>query len=175
MTFKTWIIIIAADADKSVRIRRILRLSTQGCKLLRSEPMSLSALQRSLPRQEVSLYIVYQAAKFYAPCTAVPQRKTSFRFSRFSDWCRKCLSLSLSLSLFSVISNRSTGYSMSSCAGSLSWWGPLQRGDLCRGFSQLLIDVWLLVNEVSTLTLNLLTTQTMVTTGIIPPQGKSPW
>jgi hypothetical protein len=31
-----------------------------------------------------------------------------------------------------------------------------------------LIDLWLLVNEVSTLRLNLLTTQTMVTTGILP-------
>ena len=39
----------------------------------------------------------------------------------------------------------------------------------------MLIDVWLLVDEVSTLSLNLLTTQTMVTTGILPPEGKSPW
>ena len=39
----------------------------------------------------------------------------------------------------------------------------------------LLTDFWLLVIEVSTLSLILLTTQTMVTTGIIPPQGKSPW
>ena len=39
----------------------------------------------------------------------------------------------------------------------------------------LLIDFWLLVDEVSTLSLNLLTTHTMVTTGILPPQGKSPW
>ena len=38
----------------------------------------------------------------------------------------------------------------------------------------LLIDLWLLVIEVSTLSLILLTTQTMVTTGIIPPHGKIP-
>ena len=38
----------------------------------------------------------------------------------------------------------------------------------------LLIELWLLVIEVSTLGLILLTTQTMVTTGIIPPQGKIP-
>ena len=43
-----------------------------------------------------------------------------------------------------------------------------------RGFNQLLIDVWLLVSEVSTLNLILLTTQNMVTTGILPPQGKIP-
>ena len=35
-----------------------------------------------------------------------------------------------------------------------------------------LIDVWLLVDEVSTLSPNLLTTQTMVTTGILPPPHK---
>ena len=73
----------------------------------------------------------------------------------------------------SIISNQSIRYSMSWCAGCLSWWGPLQR-DLCRGFSQLLIHVWLLVSEVSTLNLILLTTQTMVTTGILPLQGKIP-
>ena len=73
-----------------------------------------------------------------------------------------------------VISNQNIRYSMSWCAGCLSWWGPLQRGDLCRGFSQLLIDVWFVVSEVSTLNLILLTTQTMVTTGILPPQGRSP-
>ena len=39
----------------------------------------------------------------------------------------------------------------------------------------LLIDLWLLVNEVSTLSLILLTTQTMVTTEILPLQGKFPW
>ena len=38
----------------------------------------------------------------------------------------------------------------------------------------LLIDFWLLVAEVSTLSLNLLTTQTMVTTGIPPPTRKIP-
>ena len=74
---------------------------------------------------------------------------------------------------FPVIS-RVLGYCMSWCAGCLSWWGPLQRGDLWRGFNQLLIDVWLLVSEVSTLNLILLTTQTMVTTGILPPQGNPP-
>ena len=37
-----------------------------------------------------------------------------------------------------------------------------------------LIDVWLLVSEVSTLNLMLLITQIMVTTGILPPQGKIP-
>ena len=39
----------------------------------------------------------------------------------------------------------------------------------------LLIEFWLLVGEVSTLSLNLLTTQTMVTTGILPLQGNFPW
>jgi hypothetical protein len=39
----------------------------------------------------------------------------------------------------------------------------------------LLIDLWLLVDEVSTLSLNLLTTQTMVTTGILPLREKFPW
>ena len=38
----------------------------------------------------------------------------------------------------------------------------------------LLIELWLLVTEVSTLSLILLTTQTMVTTGILPLQGKIP-
>ena len=38
----------------------------------------------------------------------------------------------------------------------------------------LLIDVWLLVTEVSTLNLIPLTTQTMVTTGILPLHGKIP-
>ena len=38
----------------------------------------------------------------------------------------------------------------------------------------LLIQLWLLVTEVSTLSLILLTTQTMVTTGILPLQGKIP-
>ena len=74
----------------------------------------------------------------------------------------------------SVFSNQSIRYSMSWCAGCLSWWGPLQRGDLCRGFNELLIELWLLVTEVSTLNLILLTTQTMVTTGILPLQGKIP-
>ena len=32
-------------------------------------------------------------------------------------------------------------YSMSWCAGCLSWWGPLQRGDLSRGFNH----CWLLL------------------------------
>ena len=38
----------------------------------------------------------------------------------------------------------------------------------------LLIELWPLVNEFSTLSLILLTTQTMVTTGILPLQGKIP-
>ena len=38
----------------------------------------------------------------------------------------------------------------------------------------LLIELWLLVTEVSTLSLILLTIQTMVTTGILPLQGKIP-
>ena len=38
----------------------------------------------------------------------------------------------------------------------------------------LLIELWLLVTEVSTLSLIVLTTQTMVTTGILPLQGKIP-
>ena len=38
----------------------------------------------------------------------------------------------------------------------------------------LLIELWFLVTEVSTLNLILLTTQTMVTTGILPLQGKFP-
>ena len=38
----------------------------------------------------------------------------------------------------------------------------------------LLIELWLLVTEVSTLSLILLTTQTMVTTGILPLHGKIP-
>ena len=38
----------------------------------------------------------------------------------------------------------------------------------------LLIELWLLVTEVSTLNLILLTIQTMVTTGILPLQGKIP-
>ena len=89
-----------------------------------------------------------------------------------SSTCHVCFVNNFFLS--SVFSNQSISYSMSWCAGCLSWWGPLQRGDLCRGFNQLLIDVWLLVSEVSTLNLILLTTQTMVTTGILPLQGKIP-
>ena len=38
----------------------------------------------------------------------------------------------------------------------------------------LLIELWLLVTEVSTLSLIVLTTHTMVTTGILPLQGKIP-
>ena len=38
----------------------------------------------------------------------------------------------------------------------------------------LLVELWLLVTEVSTLSLILLTTQTMVTTGILPLQGNIP-
>ena len=38
----------------------------------------------------------------------------------------------------------------------------------------LLIELWLLITEVSTLSLILLSTQTMVTTGILPLQGKIP-
>ena len=38
----------------------------------------------------------------------------------------------------------------------------------------LLIELWLLVTEVLTLNLILLTTQTKVTTGILPLQGKIP-
>ena len=53
-------------------------------------------------------------------------------------------------------------------------WGPLQRGEFCRGFNQLLIDVWLFVTEVSTLSLILLITQNMVTTGILPPTREIP-
>jgi hypothetical protein len=41
--------------------------------------------------------------------------------------------------------------------------------------SIIVVDLWLLVNEVSNLRLNLLTTQTMVTTGILPLQGKFLW
>ena len=70
--------------------------------------------------------------------------------------------------------NQQSEYLGTIWADVLSWLGPLQRGDLCRGFNQLLIDVWLLVSEVSPLSLILLTTQTMVTTGIHPPQGKFP-
>jgi hypothetical protein len=39
----------------------------------------------------------------------------------------------------------------------------------------LLIDLRLLANEVATLRLNLLTTQTIVTTGILPLRGNFPW
>ena len=41
-------------------------------------------------------------------------------------------------------------------------------------FQSLLIELWLLVTEVSTLSLILLTTQTMVTTWILPLQEKIP-
>jgi hypothetical protein len=37
------------------------------------------------------------------------------------------------------------------------------------------IDLWLLVDEVSILSLNILTTQTMVITGILPLREKFPW
>ena len=78
-------------------------------------------------------------------------------------------------SLSSTISNQSTWvlYELM-CWLSLVVRSPPTRRSLCRGFNQLLIDVWLLVSEVSTLSLIMLTTQTMVTTGILPPQGKSP-
>jgi hypothetical protein len=78
--------------------------------------------------------------------------------------------------LSSIISNHSTGYSMSWCAG---WLTDVVRSPPARRslswIQSLLIDLRLLVNEVSTLSPNLLTTQTMVTTGIFPIQGKSPW
>ena len=73
---------------------------------------------------------------------------------------------------------------MSWCAGCLgvqlidflTLWGPLQRGDILW-VQSLLIDFWLLVDEISTLSLILLTTQTMVTTGILPhkenPHGRA--
>jgi hypothetical protein len=44
-----------------------------------------------------------------------------------------------------------------------------------REFNHCWLIFWLLVDEVSTLSLNLLITQTMVTTGILPLQGKFPW
>jgi len=44
-------------------------------------------------------------------------------------------SLKIFFSSSPVISNQSTRYSTSWCAGCLSWWGPLQRGDLARGFN----------------------------------------
>jgi hypothetical protein len=77
-------------------------------------------------------------------------------------------------SSFFVISNQSSRYSMSWCAGWLT--NVVRTAPARRSLSWIqsfLLDLWL-VNEVSTLSLNLLTTQTMVTTGILPLQGKSP-
>ena len=69
------------------------------------------------------------------------------------------LSLSLSLSLM--------------CWLSLVVRSPPTRRSL-SWIQSLLIELWLLVTEVSTLSLILLTTPTMVTTGILPLQGKIP-
>ena len=79
------------------------------------------------------------------------------------------------LFFFSVISNQSTWvlYELM-CWLSLVVRSPPARRSL-SWIQSLLIDVWLLVSEVSTLNLILLTTQTMVTTGILPLKGKSPW
>ena len=111
--------------------------------------------------------------KLLTPCILAVSSHFSLILHLFKE--RNSLNNTEFFSLSSVISNQSTRYSMSWCAGCLSWWGPLQQGDLCRGFSQILIDVWLLVSEGSTLNLILLTTQTMVITGILTPQGKFPW
>ena len=71
----------------------------------------------------------------------------------FIGWCAGCLGVWL--------------------VDSVTCWGPLQRGDLLW-VQSLLIDFWLFIDEVSNLSLNLLTTQTMVTTGILPPTRKIP-
>jgi hypothetical protein len=75
-----------------------------------------------------------------------------------------------------VINNQSTRYSMSWCAG---WLTIVVRSPPARRslswIQSLLIDLLLLVNEVSILRLYLLTTQTMVTTGILPLREKFPW
>jgi hypothetical protein len=49
-----------------------------------------------------------------------------FLFGLYGYWLQTQISLSLS----PLINNQSTRYSMSWCAGWLTWWGPLQRGDL---------------------------------------------
>ena len=87
------------------------------------------------------------------------------------------------LNFFSPYQQSEYLYPMSWCAGCLGVWlcrlpnvvrSPPARRSL-SWVQSLLIELWLLVIEVSTLNLNLLTTQTMVTTGILPSQGKSPW
>jgi hypothetical protein len=62
-------------------------------------------------------------------------------------------------------------YKLMFCLGSLTLPNvvrspPARRSSWVQSLS---IDVWLIVDEVSTLNLNILTTQTMVTTGIPPP------
>ena len=54
----------------------------------------------------------------------------------------------------------------------MCWLSPARRS--LSWIQSLLIELWLLVTEVSTLSLILLTTQTMVITGILPLQGKIP-
>ena len=60
----------------------------------------------------------------------------------------------------------------------MCWLSVMVRSPPARRFlswiQSLLIELWLLVTEVSTLSLILLTTQALVTTGILPLQGKIP-
>jgi hypothetical protein len=70
------------------------RLSWQGCKLLRREPINLSAgesrqINRLSTRHKVSAQILYQTAKFSALCATGPESKTLSRISGPSDWWRK--------------------------------------------------------------------------------------
>jgi hypothetical protein len=108
--------------------------------------------------------------------------KKTTRVSESCYWplCNKTTSINpnsnvlyVSFSSSSLISSQNTRYSMSWCALWLTWWRPLQRRDLLW-VQSLLIEVLAPRRWGFSLSLNLLTTQTMVTMGILPPQGKSP-
>jgi hypothetical protein len=87
-----------------------------------------------------------QRSKWQAMCHRKCVQSTTYVYR--SKWTSMCPlqkvtdSVSSAVSFFSssLISNQSTRYSMSWCAGWLTWWVPLQRGDLLW-IQSLLIEV----------------------------------
>ena len=105
---------------------------------------------------------------------------TQFLMDQFLNTMLWKINLSRSFqSFFFLISNQNIMYRlMCWLPGSLNCRIPnvMRSPPAWRSLvSSITVDFWLLVDEVSTLSLNLLTTQTMVTTGILPTQRKFPW
>ena len=138
--------------------------------------------------QNVTMW--FSGAHFITACTVSPTRHSTWSIKQLTAHlltflcllysiqriknCRSCRLQHSLLSHFlsSVISNQSTCvlYEL------MCWLSVVVRSPPARRplswIQSLLIYLWILVTEVSTLSLDLLTTQTMVTTGILPLQGK---